>query len=111
MTRTQRLEQRMQETAQQWAQVHARQLMTHMRARARMKAASRKDHANRCRLLGQLVAEIGDPTWTPAELAGVLVEARESLASPTIRMASRQRGEAHFERLKPAPGLPTPSPS
>lgn len=110
MKKTQRLERRMQETAQQWAQAHARQLLTHMRARARMKATHRREHANRCRLLGQVVSELGDPNWSPTELAGVLLEARESLASPTMRLAAKQRGEAHFERSKTAPGLPSPSP-
>ena len=98
MKKTQLLERRMQETAQQWAQAHARQLLTHMRARARMKATHRREYANRCRLLGQFVNELGDPNWSPTELAGVLLEARESLASPTMRLAAKQRGEAHFAR-------------
>jgi hypothetical protein len=77
-----------------------------MRATDRRRSSERRALARRRVELGDAVIKAGCGDWLPAEIVGVLLDARERIGgSSTQRLGMRKRGEAHLgQSVEPTNG-------
>lgn len=92
-----RLAEQIAATTRRLGQLKARELLREMRATDRRRSSERRALARRRVELGDAVLKAGCGDWLPAEIVGVLLDARERFgSSSTQRLGMRKRGEAHL---------------
>ena len=90
-----RLTARIAATTRRLGQLKARELLREMRATDRRRSSERRALARRRVELGDAILKAGCGDWLPAEIVGVLLDARERFgSSSTQRLGMRKRGEA-----------------
>jgi hypothetical protein len=93
-----RLAERIAATTRRLGLLKARELLREMRAADRQRSSERRALARRRSALGDAVVQAGCGEWLPAEITGVLLDARDRIGgSSTQRLGMRKRGEAHRE--------------
>jgi hypothetical protein len=98
-----KLAERLANTADRLARLKARQLLRDMQTKNRIEDAERRADVRRRIELGSAVLTAGCGDWTPTEIVGLLLDGRERAgSSPTMRIGARRRGEEHLS-LTPKP--------